>query len=101
MATTAQQAKPGTMYRPTRNAFRGTWYTVPKRPDKIVQRLRRKHSLTCAQVALLLRIQNGSVLAYRHVRRRLSGSQELYTARQLVALPAEAKLRAVKTKPAP
>jgi hypothetical protein len=101
MATTAQQAIPGTMYRPTKNAFRGTWYTVPKRPDKVLERLRRKASLTCAQVALLLRIQNGGILAYRHVRRRLNGSQGLYTAKVLVALPAGAKLRAVKTRPAP
>jgi hypothetical protein len=101
MATTAQQAKPGVLYRPTRNASKGTWYTVPRDPKRIVQRLQRKHSLTCSQVAVLLRLQSGGVLAYRHVRRRLSASDSLYERKQLVALPAEAKLRAVKTRPAP
>lgn len=101
MATTADQAQPGTMYRPTRNAFRGTWFTLPRNPAKIIRRLHQKHTLTCSQVALLLRIQNGGILAYRHIRRRLSGSQDLYVSKQLVALPPNTRLRAIKTRPAP
>jgi hypothetical protein len=102
MATTANQTKPGKVYRLTRSSFAGHYYTRPAgrriTPEAYVAKLEARRQSSAFYWAAVLRRHPGAVLM-RRVDRYTSMDGVGKEIARLVLLPPGTVLREVKNRP--